>query len=198
MKPTKTNNGYLKVRICIYGRIYNRNIHRMVAESFIPNLYNKKEINHIDGNKHNNSVNNLEWCTRRENAEHAYINDLFGGKSENFPTSTLTNNQVIEICELLANTNMAQREISKKIGCSYKIINDIVKRKTWKEISESYDFSKRNTYRLTENDAIIICELLSEGYPSKYIASQIGCNIANVKDIKRHKTWTHISNNYKF
>lgn len=51
-------------------------IHRLVAEIFIPNLDNKPEVNHIDGNKHNNRYDNLEWVTTSENRLHAYKTGL--------------------------------------------------------------------------------------------------------------------------
>lgn len=63
-------------------------IHRLVATHFIPNPLNKKEVNHIDGNKHNNCVNNLEWNTHQENTIHSYKTGL---RRKNFYTSQFIN-----------------------------------------------------------------------------------------------------------
>jgi hypothetical protein len=71
LKPEETSKGYL--RVDLYDKNGNRKhfkIHRLVAQAFIPNPENKPQINHIDGNKHNNSITNLEWVTDAENKEH--------------------------------------------------------------------------------------------------------------------------------
>ena len=65
-------SGYRKVTLCRYGKHFTKYVHRLVVEAFIPNNLNKPEVNHIDGNKKNNSVNNLEWATRSENSFHAF------------------------------------------------------------------------------------------------------------------------------
>lgn len=62
-------NGYYFTRL---GRNNPLLVHRLVAIAFIPNPQNKSCVNHIDGNKLNNYVNNLEWCTKAENNQHAY------------------------------------------------------------------------------------------------------------------------------
>ena len=67
LKPYTAQNGYMVFRDK-YG-IHNQ-VHRMVAMAFIPNQENKPNVNHIDGNRQNNNVNNLEWCTQQENIQH--------------------------------------------------------------------------------------------------------------------------------
>lgn len=67
----KNNHGYLIVGLYSKGKAKLMSVHRLVAEAFIPNPENKAEVNHIDGNKTNNCVWNLEWATRTENACHS-------------------------------------------------------------------------------------------------------------------------------
>lgn len=68
--------GYHQVALAKNKKIIYKNVHRLVAETFIPNTENKPQVNHIDGNKLNNKANNLEWCTGSENMIHAYKHGL--------------------------------------------------------------------------------------------------------------------------
>jgi hypothetical protein len=70
------NMGYKTVVLSFKSRYQTMLVHRLVAESFITNPESKPFINHKDGNKHNNHVENLEWVTRRENEDHAMQNGL--------------------------------------------------------------------------------------------------------------------------
>lgn len=63
--------GYFQVGLSVKNKRKNIYVHRLVAKAFIPNPYNKPDVNHKDGNKKNNHVNNLEWVTHSENIRHA-------------------------------------------------------------------------------------------------------------------------------
>ena len=77
LTPIKRKDGYMKVNLYNdkhKGRGQGQEclVHKLVAQAFIPNPKNLSEVNHKDGNKENNKVGNLEWCTRRENVLHSY------------------------------------------------------------------------------------------------------------------------------
>lgn len=72
LKQFKNRGGYMCVGIGSKGNRKTMKIHRLVATAFIPNPQNLPEVNHKDGDKTNNCVNNLEWCTASENVRHAY------------------------------------------------------------------------------------------------------------------------------
>lgn len=75
-KPSVDKDGYNCMILCNKYKKTAIKIHRVVAQLYIPNPLNKPCINHIDGNKQNNHISNLEWCTRSENSKHAYDTGL--------------------------------------------------------------------------------------------------------------------------
>lgn len=72
LKPSETRDHYFVVTLSKNGVQKSRRVNRIVAETFIENPLNKPEVNHIDGDKHNNNVENLEWVTTKENIIHSY------------------------------------------------------------------------------------------------------------------------------
>lgn len=69
-------DGYMVINLSKRGIAKRKRLHRIVAETFLENPDKKPQINHIDGNKKNNSVENLEWCDAIQNLEHAYVTGL--------------------------------------------------------------------------------------------------------------------------
>jgi len=71
LRPILNRYGYLRINLYKNSKLCSRSIHRLVAQAFILNPENKQQVNHIDANKQNNIVSNLEWCTNLENMQHA-------------------------------------------------------------------------------------------------------------------------------
>ena len=71
-KTQLDSDGYENIFLFKNGKRFTRKVHRLVAQTFIPNLNNKLEVNHINGIKTDNNMENLEWCTRSENEKHAH------------------------------------------------------------------------------------------------------------------------------
>lgn len=124
IKPTTTKKGYLRVHLNLNGKQVKRYVHRLVGKTFIPNKDNKPQINHIDGDKLNNHISNLEWCTNQENIIHSYKTGLRVGTNATGERNTmakLTEKQVLEIIgsDLKVNCLADKFKVSK--SCIYKI-----------------------------------------------------------------------------
>ena len=135
MKLLIGNDKYYKTIYLQHNKVRKLfSVHRLVAKTFIKNPENKPFVNHKDGVKYNNFSSNLEWCTRKENVEHAIKTGLLNQKGEKHSCAKFTNLQVIEIKRLLS-SGIKQVEIAKKFNVSKQVINCIKKEKSWKNIN---------------------------------------------------------------
>lgn len=105
-------------------------VHRLIAGAFIPNLQNKSFINHIDGNKQNDKVDNLEWVTSHENTIHSYKIGLQSKKGEKNSQSILTEAQAREIKK----KNQSAKELALKFRVSTACIKSIWAGINWKHL----------------------------------------------------------------
>lgn len=112
---------------------HERYVHRLLAEAFIENPESKPHVNHIDGNKANFELSNLEWCTPKENAEHASKNNLLK-VGEEHPFAKITEKEALEVKRLLS-LGYSVREINNKMKNTTKsIVEKIRSGCSWKHI----------------------------------------------------------------
>lgn len=118
----KDSKGYLRWQAHLGTRddVYTEKVHRVIARHFLPNPENKPQVNHIDGDKTNNNVSNLEWCDNIQNMEHAIINGLVDNSSK------VMNELGGQIAEAVIEGYIV-KEIAKKNGISEKTI----RRRVW-------------------------------------------------------------------
>lgn len=124
--------GYKFYQLYRNKKMHNKPIHQLVAEAFLTKKKGQDTVNHKDGNKHNNIVSNLEWCTDRYNHYHATITGL-KPKGKRIGTSKLTNNSVHAIKWFL-NKGLSHSELAKAFKVSRSAISLIYEGVTWKHI----------------------------------------------------------------
>jgi len=130
------SGGYRQVDLCTGGEEKVLYLHRVIALTFIPNPKGKPEVNHLSGDKKDNSVMNLSWATHKENAAHAAaMGMMVHGERHHF--AKLTTGQVAQIRNELAGQKGHKRankvrELAELYGVSHSAIRDVASGRTWK------------------------------------------------------------------
>ena len=218
LTPVLNNCGYYFVRIYNYEhKLVNLTIHRLVAKMFChnPDLENKIQVNHIDGNKLNNHYTNLEWMTPSENTQHSndaglrkpthsHEHTKFPEEGEvvhdwqEYGNSDLSDDDVHKACKMLQD-GYRVCDISAMTGYNRRMVQYIRDRHhlKWKHITELYDFSKIKRKEKTSPEVVMkICESLQSGNSINETYKLLNVErklVANIKNRKFHK---QISNNY--
>jgi predicted XRE-type DNA-binding protein len=138
MKPQKSgknSEGYIQIGLTNEDGRKLVCLHKLLMEHFIPNPNNHPCGNHIDGNKQNNDLNNLEWCTLSENQKHAFKTGLNKAKVGNeVHTSKLNDDIVRQIRNLYDTNRYSQTTLANLFGVNQTNIGFIVRRETWKHV----------------------------------------------------------------
>lgn len=128
------SNGYWMAHMVdSAGKKVYKTIHRILANIFIPNPDNKPQVSHIDGDRSNFKLNNLEWATQVENEAQKRIHNRIVQGQKHYGAK-MTEKDVLEIRKIYESKAMNGRELAKLYNTSYKNISSIIRRKTWKHI----------------------------------------------------------------
>lgn len=135
LKPGKKPNGRLTVNLWANGETSTEYVHRLVALAFHGQPKKGQEVNHIDGNPQNNTPENLEWCTRSYNQQHAFRTGLnTGHKGEENFNSKLTEDDVRQVRALRG--TLSQQQLADNFGVSKSAIKHIQMNRVWKHLAE--------------------------------------------------------------
>ena len=134
LKIWKNPNGYYATCLSKNGN-HTKTIHRLVAETFIPNQNNYPCVNHKDEDKSNNCVDNLEWCTRSENMKHAYGHGLKSSKGMKNGRNILSEEDIkyIRSNYIPRDNNFGSKVLASKFGVAHQTISAVIRRQNWKE-----------------------------------------------------------------
>jgi len=131
LKQQKSNKGYLRVTLSYNKKRFTTGVHRLVALEFIPNPENKPQVNHINGIKNDNRVDNLEWCTNSENQRHAVKNNLCNPNyAEKHHNSKLSNKEALN-ARALFKMGFTNKELASYYDISQSAMSNILTNKTY-------------------------------------------------------------------
>jgi hypothetical protein len=188
-------HGYLKVNLKNkYHKSKNFTVHRLVGFAFIGCENEELVINHIDNNRTNNNVENLEFCTQSYNFKYSYIIDPNKNKGESNFNSILTTNEVKEIYYLAWKGEYTRKEIANKFKTNEKNIDNIKYGSAWREVTKHIKKGKRH-FKLSDKEVLEIYNLSWDGNLTRSkIAEIYEIHEVNVSRIKHGHIWNHLTN----
>ena len=137
------SRGYMRIKLRDKeGNPHLKSKHRIVAEAFCENKENKPYVNHIDGNKKNNHPDNLEWVTSKENTQHAIDTGLIYTVGDKSHFASINECTAHKICQMIDEGIMSLKEIARYLNVGYDCVKKIHAGKSWKHISNQYNFLK--------------------------------------------------------
>lgn len=128
LKPAKDKLGYLNCALSKFNKLKSFKVHRLVAIAFLPNPYNLPEVNHLDCNKLNNHVSNLEWCDRLHNMRHAFKNNLVPKLSRDKHGKSVVKTKDFDSIKEFRNSGVPVASIAKMYNCSVDVIYRVTKK----------------------------------------------------------------------
>lgn len=194
-----SNTGYYFVELYDGFRRTSKNIHRLVAENFIPNPFNLYTVNHINGDKLDNNVSNLEWMSLSENLSHAHASGLMDNLYKDFDRLSEDD---LEIIKLLTLEGASPVEISKAINRSVNLVYKVLSGKSPKYLKvyetvksvriahrQALVGSSNNQSKLTECDVVLI---RTSNLSADTLATKFNVNVKTIRDVLKRRTWKHV------
>lgn len=207
----KDGNGFLKPKLDRYGYLcYGLSLgkkkhmlhitaHKLVATVFLERPSEQHQVDHIDGNKLNNHVSNLEWVTLQENLKRRCALNLTARGERS--CSDYTDEQIHEVCKMLAD-GYRNNDIAKACNVTREVVSQIRMKKTWIHISNQYIIEDIAHQGISNSTFLWCCYKLQEGYKYKEILDMYTggehLTYTCLKRIKRKVMRPHLSKDFIF
>lgn len=173
----------------------SKRLHRVVAETYLPNPNHLPEVNHLDGVKANCHKDNLEWCTSKQNKEHAWRLGLYKDIREDHCNAVHSDKQIHEVCRMLQE-GYRNIEVASTLNIHKDIIAHVKRGDIWRTISQQYNIHTVRKKRKSINTVLQICTFLEQGKSNKEVSSLLGITPSEVDKVRTGVTHKSISSNF--